>query len=76
MIKRDLITTAVVIVVSAYAAVAQPSLPSTFKAQTVAGPEGNRGSTGAVGRRVARVAPGSRVVYDRSIPRWTPKTSI
>ena len=40
MIRRDLITTAFSIVVSAFAAVAQPSLPSTFKAQTVASPEG------------------------------------
>jgi pimeloyl-ACP methyl ester carboxylesterase len=40
MIKRDLITTVFGIIVSAYTAVAQPSLPSTFKARTVASPEG------------------------------------
>jgi pimeloyl-ACP methyl ester carboxylesterase len=40
MIRRDLITIAFSIVLSAGAAVAQPSLPSTFKSQTVASPEG------------------------------------
>jgi pimeloyl-ACP methyl ester carboxylesterase/uncharacterized RmlC-like cupin family protein len=40
MIRRTLIATALGIVVFAHAALAQPSLPSTFKAQTVASPEG------------------------------------
>jgi pimeloyl-ACP methyl ester carboxylesterase/uncharacterized RmlC-like cupin family protein len=40
MRKRDLIAAALGILVSAPAVVAQPSLPSTFKAQTVASPEG------------------------------------
>src|SRR5260370_1126319 len=40
MIKRDLITIAFSLLASACAAVAQPSLPSTFKTQTVASPEG------------------------------------
>src|ERR1700680_4253668 len=40
MIKRHLITTGLGTVVFAYVAVAQPSLPSTFKAQTVASPDG------------------------------------
>ena len=39
MIRRDLITAVLGIVVFAYAAAAQPSLPSTFKSQTVASPE-------------------------------------
>lgn len=40
MIKQDLITAALGIVVFAYAAAAQPSLPSAFKSQIVASPEG------------------------------------
>jgi len=40
MIRRFLIATALGIVAFAYPAVAQPSLPSTFKARTVASPEG------------------------------------
>jgi len=40
MIRRNLTTVAFSILVSAYAAVAQPSLPSAFKAQTVASPAG------------------------------------
>jgi pimeloyl-ACP methyl ester carboxylesterase len=40
MIRLHLITSVFGIAVSIYAAVAQPSLPSTFKAQTVASPEG------------------------------------
>ena len=40
MIRRDLITAALGVVVFAYAAAAQPSLPSTFKSQTVPSPEG------------------------------------
>jgi len=40
MTRRDLITAALGIVVFAYATAAQPSLPSTFKSQTVASPEG------------------------------------
>ena len=40
MIGRDLITAALGVVVFAYAAAAQPALPSTFKSQTVTSPEG------------------------------------
>ena len=40
MIRRDLITAALGMVVFAYAAAAQPSLPSTFKSKTVASPKG------------------------------------
>src|SRR3982074_3017137 len=40
MIRRDLFAAALGIVVFAYAAAAQPSLPSTFKSQTVASPVG------------------------------------
>src|SRR5712691_1342487 len=40
MTKRNLITAAPGILLFAYAAVAQPSLPSTFRAQTVPSPEG------------------------------------
>jgi len=40
MIRLHLITSVFGIAVSIYAAAAQPSLPSTFKAQTVASPEG------------------------------------
>jgi len=40
MIRRNLVITTLGIVVFASAAVAQPSLPSTFKAQTVTIPEG------------------------------------
>ena len=40
MIRRDLITAALGVVVFAYAAAAQPALPSTFRSQTVPSPEG------------------------------------
>src|SRR5437588_10002697 len=40
MLKAALIATTLAILVSARAALAQPSLPSTFKARTVASPEG------------------------------------
>jgi pimeloyl-ACP methyl ester carboxylesterase len=40
MTKRTLATTTFGVAVFAYAAIAQPSLPSTFKGQTVASPEG------------------------------------
>src|SRR6202165_1412643 len=40
MIRRDLVMTAVSVVLSACVAAAQPSLPSTFKARTVASPAG------------------------------------
>ena len=40
MIRRNLVITTLGIVVFASAAVAQPSLPSTFKAQTVTSPDG------------------------------------
>src|ERR1700694_358179 len=40
MIRRDLVMTAVSVVLSAYSAAAQPSLPSTLKSRTVASPEG------------------------------------
>ncbi len=40
MIRRNLVMATLGIVVFASAAVAQPSLPSTFKSQTVASPDG------------------------------------
>src|SRR6266436_8668380 len=40
MSKRNLIITALGILLFAYAVAAQPSLPSTFKSRTVASPEG------------------------------------
>ena len=40
MIRRDLLTAALGIVLFPYASAAQPSLSSTFKSQTVASPEG------------------------------------
>lgn len=40
MTQRNLVASALGIVICAYAAAAQPSLPSAFKAQTVASPEG------------------------------------
>jgi pimeloyl-ACP methyl ester carboxylesterase len=40
MIRRNLVTTTLSVTVFAYSAAAQPSLPSTFKSQNVASPEG------------------------------------